>query len=194
MEERDGIEVFRRKTVIKDAEGKELTLEPLSISDYGSAREESLDYYRRQQIKTWTKNADLIPDEHRQDWIREAFEKAQKLTYEDLPRHDIKERDADTGASVHLTDVEYALWWMSTNPKGMLYSLWLSARKDPGQHDITVGELEKRFMAGGALDQGVLDQAANALGGISQPRIAGNGDASPGAGQTNKRRRRRQRK
>jgi hypothetical protein len=189
MTDRDGLEIFGRQAVITDASGEQLTLHPLGLSDYSSCREEALDEYRRQQIRAWTKNADLMPDEQRTEWIREAFEKASGITYETLPSKDVEGDDSEGKHISH--HVEYAMWWISSEPKGMLFALWLAAKKDPGQVNISIKQLEDRFMAGGDLNQQVLENAAQALGDISQPKIVGNGEAPPGAGR--KRRRRRQR-
>jgi hypothetical protein len=190
---RDGIEIFGQEKAVDDASGEKLTLRPLGLSDYGSAREEALNDYRRQEIAVWSKNIDLIPEASREAWIRDAFENAAKIKYEDLPQKQIEEVD-DGENSLPAMRVEYGLWWMSSTPAGMLYSLWLSAKKDPGQSSITKEEVEHRFMQNGMLNESLLEKAAQTLGELSEPKIAGNGGAPPSAGQKRRERRRRKRK
>ncbi len=197
--ERDGQEVFGATRTIKDAKGSSLTVKPLGLSDFASAREESLDFYRREQIKAWTSNADLMPEDSRKEWIREAFEKAAQISYEDLPEKQVIEyEDDEHSASIPKDEriikavhhVEYAMWWISSEFKGMLFALWLSARK--AHPELTIEEIEQRFMSGEGVDETALNAAAQKVGKLSQAKIVGNGEAPDQPGRKRRKKRKRQ--
>lgn len=184
--------MFTSTGTVKDANGSKITVKPLVLSDYASIREESLDFYRRERIRAWTKNEDLMPEDVRREWIKEAFERAAKLEAKDLPDRTLIEYDdptKDNPTITKATKLEYALWWIATQPDGMLFALWLAAKKT--MPDITLDEVEERFMDGNSLDTEALEAAANKVGTISQSRIAGNGEAPPQAGRKRRRKRKR---
>ena len=84
--------------------------------------------------------------------------------------------------------MEYVMWWISVNPAGMLFALWLSAKREPSQRMITPDELERRFQSkDGQMDMRSLERAAQTLGVLSQPDSAGNGEAPVGGGRKQRR-------
>jgi len=191
----DGLEILGVLDHAKDATGKEFVLSPLGLSDYATIRNKSLDWYRRDILKTYSENADLYPGDPTV-MIKAKFEEMAKFRVDNLPVMEVTEYEDDANSwatpvedrvvkKVH--KVDYMSWWMSSNPEGMMFVLWMSARKDPGQSHMTSQDVEEMFMRDGQVDIETLERAAQKLGQLSQPSLAGNGEV-PSAGDKKKRR------
>ena len=204
--DRDGLEVVGFSATVPDSDGGDLVLRPLTLSDYATVREAAISWWRRQKIKVYSENADLLHPTDvaaRSRFIESKLDKYGAVGYEQLPSMEVVEYENDEEAwnlpeserkvkrKVH---VEYAMWWMSAEPRGMLHVLWLSATREPSQRNLSMDDVEQRFTVGGVLDTHKLEKAAQELGRISQPRIAGNGSALHGGATKEKKRRRRRTK
>jgi hypothetical protein len=195
MSEPDGLGVVGSLRSVPDAKQDKIILQPLALSDFATAREEALDWFRRDYLKTYAKNADLLPNS--EELIREKFEEMANKRYEHLPTMDVIEYENDAIAwqlepedrvikDVHR--MEYVMWWISVNTTGMLFALWLSAKREPSQRNITQEELERRFQdEEGTMDMQSLEQAAQKLGVLSQPDTVGNGEAPVDGGKKKRR-------
>lgn len=188
--------VARRVATFKTPNGKEVVLCSLVLGDFASACEQALQEYRRDKIKAWTANADLMPESERTRWIREAFEKAEKITVEDLPKKAIEVADLDKdGNFQHDEDGEiktkmkkghhYVEWWMSQTVSGKLYSVWLSMRRAPGQEKVTLEEADELFTAGLESGANALEEAAQLVGDLSRSELAKNSQTPQEAGTEN---------
>ena len=203
-DQRDGLSAFGGSGVTEDAKGSELILSPLRMSDYVSIRDESLARYRREQLKLITDNRDLFSEDEYKEMRDKEMIRVRQIEYEDLPDKEIIEYEDDANAhklpehqrvvkAKHM--VEYALWWMSSSPAGMLFALWLSARREPSQSQLTLEQVVSRFSNDlEKYDVTAIESAAARLSELSTPKIAGNGDAVDAPAEKKKRRRRRKRK
>lgn len=202
-EKRDGLQVLAVQRNIEDAKGQPLALRPLGLSDYVTAREEAFKRYKSNKLKTITDNADSLRaglgDEEYRQLLRDELQKMSDLSYEDLPEKYVIEYENDD-PGIPKQDrvikkkhpVEYGLWWISSEADGQIFAMWLACRRVPSQADMTLKEMESRFMDDqGQMDQAALERAAGLLGGISEPKLAGNGEAVEPAAEKKKRRRRR---
>jgi hypothetical protein len=181
VSDNDAMESVARRVVshpLKSAK-KNITISSLGLNDFASAREQALKEYKREKITTWTENEDLIPADKRDAWIREAFDRAELLTYTDLPQKVMqipdyiapgKPRMKDGKVVLKDTKVEYAMWWMSETPNGRVYMTWLSMKKSPDQQHMSFDDADKLFIE--AMDD--LEEVAQAIGDISNPRLAKN--------------------
>ena len=168
--------------------GREILLGQLGLSDFTDGKHECLRQYKRQMIETWTANADIMPDGQRDDWIRDAFIRAEKLQFEDLPTRKVSlpvvnpdtgkySLDPETGGWVmQEVDSPYETWWISESPEGMLYAVWLSMRQCQGQQNFTLRDADELFRD--ALDD--LQNAAQVVGSISESQLAKNSQAPEG--------------
>jgi len=189
----------KRVAVFKTKDGKEIVFHSLTFSDYASASEQALAEYRRERIKAWTDNADLMPEASREAWIREAFETAQKLTVNDLPKKKVeRELTFSNGKPIEEDgepvekeiEVEYTIWWMSKTVKGMMHMAWLSLRKDPSQQDMTPNDVDVLFRE----NTEDLEGAANIVGDLSNPTLVGNQEPPPEKTEGGRKQRRKQRR
>ena len=182
--------------------GKEVEIKSLGLTDYVQAREEALAQWKRERIKTWTANADLMPDDDRPGMLRDAFERAELLTIEDLPAKRMKMpvRNKDTGklkrdkrgeAIIQIQRVEYSAWWMSETPEGRLCMTWLSIRRsDP---DFTIEDADEIFKEA----QDELERIADDIGEISGGDLGNSPkppETEPEATETKRQRRKRRRR
>lgn len=174
--------VSRNRKVIKIGE-RSIEISALTLGDIIQCRTQSLDQYRRDMIRAWTSNADLMPEDMRSAWVREAFEKAQQIEIQDLPTKSLKlpKRDAagklvkdSTGAVVmEVQPVEYAIWWATETYEGKLYSAWLSIRRGKGQEAMTLEQVDRMFSE--PTDEALsLADVADAVGDLTQSKL-GNG-------------------
>jgi len=189
----------RRRTVHKLPGGRTVEICALGLGDFIAARERALQQYKRTKIETWTANADLLPDDQRTQWIREAFERAEALTVDDLPRRKMKLparradgaiiRDGRGEPVLRDAEVEYAAWWMSETAEGRLFMTYLSIRR--GDPSFTLDAADELFI--NAMDE--LETTANLVGELSTPSL-GNSSApaepsrTPGQRRAERRRRR----
>lgn len=203
-DKRDGLSVFGGSGVTEDAKGSDLVLSPLRMSDYVSIRDESLARYRREQLKVLTDNRDLFSEGEYLEMRDKELARVRAIQYEDLPEKEVIEYEDDENAHLIPEEdrvikerhkVEYALWWMSSSPEGMLFALWLSARREPSQANLTKEQIEQRFASEvEKYDVGAIERAAAKLSQLSTPKIAGNGEAVDAPAKKKQRRRRRKKK
>jgi hypothetical protein len=169
----------RRTGVFPLPGGGELVLCSFTYKDWQDAKAQAMKEYKRQRIKTWTENADLLPIDMRENAIRDAFLKAEDITVDTLPRKNMKmpAKDDDGKDTLVDTEVDYVSWWLSETDEGKFFSLWLSARHAPGQETITIDEIVNRMMDNAL----ALEEAAQEVGRMSQSELAKN-SASPDTG------------
>lgn len=167
--------VGRKKRVLELPNGHKIELAALGLQDWAQCADEALQQYRRQQIENTTRNADLLPEGLREEMIRKAFSEAQALTVDDLPKKqtelpvfDAKTRRPKMSASgkpvIQVQTVDYAIWWISKTPQGMLYSTWLSAKR--AGSEMTLDEIDELFA-----NSGGLDKAADVVGDLTKPEL-----------------------
>jgi hypothetical protein len=191
--------------------GEQVEIKSLGLNDYVQAREEALAQFKRQRIATWTRNADLlanVSEADRRALLRDAFERAEVLTVEDLPAKTMTlpfrtgkngkfARDAAGGLITRQQAVEYTAWWMSETPEGRLYMTWLSVRRS--KPDFTIEDADEIFRD----HMEALEKIADDIGEISGPNLGNSSeppDPAPAAEVTatetpeEKRKRRRQRR
>lgn len=167
--------VVTRQQVFDLPDGRQVELGSLLLQDFLQLKRRALEVYKRQMLKTWSDNADLLPAESRTEMLREAFERAEQLTYEDLPRRRIR-----SGA-----EVDWPTWWAAEEQEGMLHSVWLSMRRCPGQEGVTLDDADQLFrkvleQVGEAAGQRVLDEAADVVGDLSSSHLLSGGGEGDG--------------
>lgn len=172
----------RRRATHRLPNGQTIEIHALGLSDYVAARDRALQQFKRAKIQTWTENVDLLPAAQRETWIREAFERAEALTGDDLPmkrmqmpvrRNDGRiVKDGNGEPVLREREVEYAAWWMSETAEGRLYMTWLSIKR--GNPAFTLDDADRLFID--AMDD--LETAANLVGDISSPTL---GNSEPPA-------------
>lgn len=180
----DGLQAATKRTVtVPMSTGETVTISTLTVQDFATAREQALQEFKRDRIKTWTNNLDLMPESDRSQWMRDAFERAESLTYDDLPKREMlvpqygrdgKLQRRDGKPVMKLQRVEYALWWMSETFNGKLFMTWLAIKKTPGQEQFTLDDADALFMD--ALND--LESVAQTVGDISKVQLAGKSEAS----------------
>lgn len=176
----------RRKAKHTLPNGKEVEIHGLGLTDYVQAREQALKEFKRLRIETYTSNIDLLDlmdAEERKGMIRDAFERAELLTYDNLPAKEMLlplryrdgkfRRDKKTGELLTKTQrVEYTAWWMSETPEGRLFMTWLSIRR--GDPDFTLADADEIFRE----HMEELESIADEVGEISQADL-GNSSTPP---------------
>jgi hypothetical protein len=181
--------------------GKQVEIRALGLRDYIQAREECLAQYKRERLKTYTANVDLLDPEDRKRLLGEAFERVELITLEDLPARKMAlptrskagkiRRDADGEMVTKITAVEYTAWWMSETPEGRLFMTWLSIHKsDP---DFTLEDADEIFRDA----QEELEKIADDVGDLSGPQLGNSPgpstDPTPATAKREARKRRRRR-
>jgi hypothetical protein len=156
-------------------DGTELVLCSFNYGDWQHVKREALASYKRARIKTWTDNVDLMPEDMRQEAIREAFRRAENITVDTLPTKQVKV--PDESGELQQDEMDYVSWWLSETDDGKFFALWLSARHAPGQEQITRDEIVNKLHAH-PLD---LEMAAQEVGKMSQSELAKN-SSSPETG------------
>jgi len=152
----------RRTAVQPLPDGTDLILCSFDYADWQHIKAEALSSYKRERLKTWTENVDLLPEDMRREALQDAFKRAEDVTFETLPR---KQLDGD--------ECDYVSWWLSETMDGMLFAVWLSARHAPEQSGITRDDIANKFVTAHI----ELDQAAQQVGTMSSSELAKN---SPG--------------
>jgi len=192
----------RRRAVHKLKNGKSVEIHSLGLADYTAARDEALRRYKRQRLETYTGNADLVDDpEIRRELMRDAFEKIEQISCEDLPSREMEMpvrdrqgqfvRDRHGNIQTKIEPVEYAAWWMSKTPEGQLFMTWLSMKR--GDPSLTLDDADEVFRD--AMED--LETIVDRVGEISEPTLAGNSptsDAGPTTTAEVKRKERRKRR
>lgn len=173
---------------------RKILIGKLSFRDFTTAKEMAAEDAKRSLIQTYTKNPDLVamlPKELQQSAVQDAFSRAEKITADNLPKKMawLPKRDSITGKAVLNTgerffhkeanqwidkgkplledqEIEYSGWWLSQTQSGQMCALWLAARKCKGQEDWTLDYVSELIQ-----DDTDLDEAANAVGELSQQRL-----------------------
>ena len=171
--------VVRRIGTHTMSNGKEIVLCALSLKDFVAARDKCLSEFKRRQLLTWTENVDLLPEDERQGYLREAFARVEQLTVDQLPKQTV----VDEGIPMTL---DYASWWMSDTAEGKLFTTWLSMRKAQGQEKLTLDDIDNIFMDA----QQDLDNASKTVGDLSAAKL-GNSEAPETTRERRKTKRRR---
>jgi hypothetical protein len=164
--------------------GKRIELGRLGLGDFEQCKEQCLHNWKRAQIKTWTKNLDLLPEHMRDEEVRQAFLRAEQITIADLPEKEtsIPKRgkdgklliDPDTGTWLLEKQTQpYEVWWTSSTPEGMLYASWLSMRRCQGQENITLDEADEMFRD----NEEDLEAATQMVGELSESQLKKDGAA-----------------
>ena len=178
--------------------GRRIEINSLTVGDFINAKEESFRQFKREFIRTYTENADLMPEDVRKQEIQEAFRKASLLTAHDLPQQTMSfpvqngdgyKRDEEGNLVTQSVRVDYPNWWMSETLEGKMFMAWLSMRKSPSQRDISLDDVYEMFSP--ALSD--LEEVANTAGELSQGRLAGQEDKKKD-GKMSRRNRRRKNK
>lgn len=173
----------RRRKLYPLPNGEKVEIQSLGLSDYVAAREEALAQYKRNRIKTWTANVDLLPKADRQAAMTAAFQRAEETTIEDLPEKEMElpvrgkgggfVRDRDGEMLTKKSRVEYTAWWMSDTPEGRLFMTWLSIKRS--KPDFTIEDADEIFRE----HMGELESIADEVGEISGPQLGNSPE--PGA-------------
>jgi len=149
----------RRMAVQPLPDGSDLVLCSFDYADWQHIKAEALSSYKRERLKTWTENVDLLPEDMRREALQEAFKRAEDVTFETLPHKKLDGEDAD-----------YISWWLSETVEGMLFAVWLSARHAPEQQGITRDDIANKFISAST----ELEQAAQHVGTMSASDLAKN--------------------
>ena len=170
----------RRRATHRLPSGRTIEIHALGLGDFVAARDRALQQFKRQKIQTWTENVDLLPVDKKERWIREAFERAEALSFDDLPQKRMKipvrrsdgkiVKDKNGDPLLRETEVEYTAWWMAETVDGRLYMTWLSIHR--GDPAFTLDDADALFID--AMDE--LETTANLVGDISSPTL-GNSEA-----------------
>lgn len=171
----DKSSVVNRRRIV-EVNGKKIELEALTLQDWVQAEEEALNDYRRKQISVWTKNADLLPEDMREQKVMDAFNMAQELTVDDLPMKEMETPiiDPHTGNPIMrrgrpkmaAQPVPYTAWWLSNTVPGNRTAIFLSMRRsDPS---VTIDYADKFFQN---MQEDQLDMLAQHVGDLSEPKV-----------------------
>ena len=166
-------------------DGRTVELRPLTLRDWGTIEEESVQAAKRDMIQTVARNADLLPENLREKMLLEVFKRAEELRADNLPsiKVSVSQKAAnglplyDNDGKMVMQDVElgYAQFWLSRSMKGRLTAVWLSVRKSlPGATQDEVAEIFAEY------SERTLDEAADVVGSLSKPTL-GNVEPSPAA-------------
>ena len=190
-----------RRTVSHELRnGKTIYLSTLGYKDFASMQAQCLSEWRRDKLKFWSENADLIPEDLREKKLDEAFAKAERTAYDDLPKKlmDIPSRDPKSGLIMRdqetgeiITEkklVDYMEWWAVSTPSGMLFSTLRAMHHTASQRHYTEDDADSLFLDGKELDE-VHDLVGEVT--ASQLDLAGNSEAPQTEGKKERRRRRR---
>lgn len=198
----DNMQAPARRTISHTLQsGKTIYLSTLGFKDFASMQAQCLSEWRRDKLQFWTENADLLPADLREKKLDEAFAKAEKLTYDDLPKKlmEVPSRDPETGKIMRdesgeiITEKrlsEYMEWWSVSTFNGILFATLRAMHHTPEQQKYTEDDADELF-----LDRSELDEVHDKVGEVtkSQLDLAGN-PAAPQPEGTSRRERRRLRR
>lgn len=178
--------------------GKQFEVWALGIQDLVRCQEEALSEHKRSYIQTYTGNADLIPEPIRDGMIRDAFQSASKMTYDDLPAKEIEVevdvpidgKPGKTAKRLRKLTAEYILWWMSKTLSGQLHTVWLSLHKAESQKSLTIADIDLIFIE----SPNDLKDLADLIAELSEPQGNEVSDSKDADRKMEARRRRRKRK
>jgi len=135
--------------------GQTLELWQQDFGDYGTMCREALEYWKTGYIRTYAENAKYLPDDKYMEIIRESFDKAAEMTYDQLPEKVVKipvpdgkggfVKDVNGGPVTKTQRVDYVRWWMATTPEGQAQFILLSMRKSPAQGSISLDTVNLMF-------------------------------------------------
>lgn len=165
--------------------GQTLELWQQDFGDYGTMCREALEYWKTGYIRTYAENAKVLPESQQMPIIREAFDKAAEMTYDQLPPKVVKipvpdgkggfVKDARGEAVARTESVDYVRWWMATTPEGQAQFILLSMRKSPAQSGISLNVVNLMFRE--SLED--MLTCVQKIGELSEPQILKKNESSP---------------
>lgn len=165
--------------------GQTLELWQQDFGDFGSMCREALEYWKSGYIRTYAENAKVLREDQQMPIIREAFDKAAEMTYDQLPSKVVKIpvpdgkggfiKDARGEAITRTESVDYVHWWMATTPEGQAQFILLSMRKSPAQGSISLDVVNLMFCE----SQEDMLACVQRIGELSEPQILKNAESSP---------------
>ena len=174
MAERNLSAIVQRRRIVTLPDNTQVEVRALDLCDWAMLEDEAVNVHKRTMLETYTRNADLIPEDMRKEMLQDAFRRASEVRADTLPSVMVKMNIE--GAGVQEVPMGYAHWWLRTTLRGRLFAAWLSVRKS--KPAWTLNDAAEFFAEKGG--DKVLDQVADAVGEVSAPTL-GNGDA-PTAG------------
>jgi hypothetical protein len=151
--------IVQRQRTLELSPGIAVELSAFTIRDWARIEEEALAAAKRDLIKTYTANQDLLDEASRKAILSEAFQRAETLRLDNVPPVKI---DAGDGEPIELP---FTVYWMGRTLSGLLYTVWLSARHS--KPELTLDDVSKYF----SVHRSRLDEAANIVGEISRPTL-----------------------
>jgi hypothetical protein len=165
--------------------GQTLELWQQDFGDFGSMCREALEYWKSGYIRTYAENAKFMPENQQLAIVREAFDKAAEMTYDQLPSKVVKIpvpdgnggflKDARGEAVARTESVDYVRWWMATTPEGQAQFILLSMRKSPAQSSISLDTVNLMFRE--SMEDMLV--CVEKIGQLSEPQILKNAESSP---------------
>lgn len=119
--------------------GKEYTIHPLCLKDWGALENMAIAAYKRELIETVTANLDVLPEDYRDKALADVLAKASEVNPENMP----KRMSTVIGEGDKKIEVDYSMWWMQGTFEGRLTILWLSMRQGQGQEDLTRDDISR---------------------------------------------------
>jgi len=168
--------------------GQTLELWQQDYGDFATMCREALEYWKSGYIRTFAENAKFLPENQQLAVVREAFEKAAEMSYDQLPLKDVRTpvpdgrggfvKDEQGQAITRAQRVDYMRWWMAATPEGQTQFVLLSLRKSPAQGNIALDTVSLMFR------ESLEDMLAcvQKIGELSEPQILKNPVSSPPSG------------
>lgn len=168
--------------------GRTLELWQQDYGDFGTMCREALEYWKSGYIRTFAENAKYLPESQQLAVVREAFEKAAEMSYDQLPMKNVRV-PVSNGKGGFLKDengqpvtrperVDYMRWWMAATPEGQTQFVLLSIRKSPAQGNISLDTVSMMFR------ESMEDMltCVQKIGELSESQILKNRESSPPSG------------
>lgn len=165
MAERNLSAIVQRRRLVTLPDNTEVEVRALDLCDWAMLEDEAVNVHKRQLLETYTKNADLLPDDMRKDVLLAAFKRAEDVRADNLPSVMVKVNIE--GAGIQEVPMGYAHYWLRNTMRGRLFAAWLSIRKS--KPAWTLNEAAEFFAEKGG--DKVLDQVADAVGEVSAPTL-----------------------
>lgn len=171
--------------VTEEIGGKTFQMGVIDLKDLGQLERQALQSFRREYIKTYRDNVELLPEESRDQAVAEAFERAAMLDVESLPMRQSESQVYDSDGNpkkdrkgrliTRLQKVPYAAWWIGSTFDGMLHMVWLSMKKE--KPDMTLDDAAKLITSDGGESR--LAELAATVDEISAPNLVKNLEGTP---------------
>jgi len=190
----NGAAASAHTTRILEVGDRKIAIGKLTFDDYASAKEQAAAEYKRNLIKTYTENPDLmdkLPPDVKATAIQDAFLRAEQITADSLPPKMIwyPQRDMTTGKPLlnkgerffhkesrrwiekgapllEQIEVEYSGWWLAQTNSGKIFAAWLAMKKCAGQTDWTINDVMEILQ-----DEEAIEAAAVAVGTLSEQHL-----------------------